>query len=41
MALKTKNRMSIEIIFQVGITLFALYVANKTSIDLWRSVTGH
>jgi|LakMenE18May11ns_1017448.scaffolds.fasta_scaffold8982025_2 hypothetical protein len=46
MALKTlnkntKNKVSVETIFQLAITLFSLYVANKISVDVWRSMTGH
>ena len=46
MALKTlnkntKNKVSVENIFQLAITLFSLYVANKISVDVWRSMTGH
>jgi hypothetical protein len=46
MALKTldkdtKSKVSVENIFQLAITLFSLYVANKISVDVWRSMTGH
>jgi hypothetical protein len=46
MALKTlnkdiKSKVYIKTIFQLAITLFSLYVANKISVDVWRSMTGH
>jgi hypothetical protein len=46
MALKTldkdtRSKVSVETIFQLAITLFSLYVANKISVDVWRSMTGH
>jgi hypothetical protein len=46
MALKTlnkntKNKVSVKTFFQLVITLFSLYVANKISVDVWRSMTGH
>ena len=46
MALKTldkdtKSKVSVENIFQLAITLFSLYVSNKISVDVWRSMTGH
>ena len=46
MALKTldkdtKSKVSVENIFQLAITLFSLYIANKISVDVWRSMTGH
>lgn len=28
-------------ILQLTITLYALYIANEISIDIWRSLTGH
>lgn len=39
--IKTNNKISIELIFQLGLTLFALYIANRISIDVWRSIRGH
>jgi hypothetical protein len=39
--IKTKNKVSADIVFQLALTLFALYVANNMSIDLWRSIRGH
>jgi hypothetical protein len=46
MALKTldkdiKGKVSVKTIFQLAITLSSLYVANKISVDVWRSMTGH
>jgi hypothetical protein len=38
---KTKNKVSADIVFQLALTLFTLYVANKISIDVWRSIRGH
>lgn len=31
----------IEYIVQLFINLVALYIANKITIDIWRSLTGH
>lgn len=28
-------------LFQLFVNLFGLYVANKITIDIWRSLTGH
>ena len=39
--IKTKNKVSADIVLQLALTLFALYVANKMSIDVWRSIRGH
>jgi hypothetical protein len=41
MALKTKNKLSLEILVQMVFTLFAFYAANRIGIDIWRSMTGH
>jgi len=32
---------TIEYVFQLMLNLFALYIANKITIDIWRSLTGH
>ena len=39
--LKTNKPKTIEYTFQLIINLSALYVANKITIDIWRSLTGH
>lgn len=39
--LKTKGKTSTEIILQLSITLITMYVANKITVDVWRSLTGH
>jgi hypothetical protein len=39
--LKTKSKTSAEIILQLSITLVTIYVANKITVDIWRSMTGH
>ena len=39
--LKTKGKTSAEIILQLSITLITMYVANKITVDIWRSMTGH
>jgi hypothetical protein len=39
--LKTKGKTSAEIILQLSITLVTMYVANKITVDIWRSMTGH
>jgi hypothetical protein len=39
--LKTKSKTSAEIIFQLSITLAFIYISNKLSVDVWRSMTGH
>jgi hypothetical protein len=38
---KEKSRVSIDIFLQIGLTLFTMYIANRVSIDIWRSMTGH
>jgi hypothetical protein len=30
-----------EYIFQLTLNLVGLYIANKITIDIWRSLTGH
>jgi hypothetical protein len=32
---------AIQYIFQLVINLSALYMANKFTVDIWRSLTGH
>ena len=32
---------AIQQVFQLVINLFVLYVANKMTVDIWRSLTGH
>lgn len=39
--LKNKNKPSIETIIQLSINLALMYISNKISIDIWRSMTGH
>jgi hypothetical protein len=39
--LKKHKPKTVEYIFQLVINLYALYVANKITIDIWRSLTGH
>jgi len=39
--LKSKNKTSSEIILQLSITLVLMYISNKISVDIWRSMTGH
>ena len=39
--LKTKSKTSAEIILQLSITLAFMYISNKLSVDIWRSMTGH
>lgn len=39
--LKSKNKTSAEIILQLSITLVFMYISNKISVDIWRSMTGH
>jgi hypothetical protein len=39
--LKTKGKTSAEIILQLSITLAFMYISNKLSLDIWRSMTGH
>lgn len=39
--LKSKNKTSAEIILQLSITLVLMYISNKISVDIWRSMTGH
>ena len=39
--LKNKNKTSAEIILQLSITLVLMYISNKISVDIWRSMTGH
>ena len=39
--LKTKSKTSAEIILQLSITLITMYVVNKITVDIWRSMTGH
>ncbi len=31
----------VEYFFQLTLNLFGLYIANKITIDIWRSLTGH
>jgi hypothetical protein len=38
---KTKQGFSTKLVVQLALNLFALYVANKISIDVWRSIRGH
>ena len=38
---KIKNKISIEYIFQLALTLLVMYVVNKIGIDIWRAVKGH
>ena len=39
--LKTQKPKTAKNIVQLMLTLFALYVANDITIDIWRSLTGH
>ncbi len=38
---KSKNKISVWLVVQLSITLVSLYITNKLSIDIWRSMTGH
>lgn len=38
---KTRGSISIDTVIQLSLTLLSLYVVNKISIDVWRSVRGH
>ena len=38
---KTRGRVSVDLVIQLSLTLFSLYIANKISIDVWRSIRGH
>jgi len=39
--LKTKDKTSAETILKLSITLAFMYISNKLSVDIWRSMTGH
>jgi len=39
--LKSKSKTYAEVILQLSITLVLMYVSNKVSVDVWRSMTGH
>jgi hypothetical protein len=39
--LKNKSKTSAEVVLQLSITLALMYVSNKLSVDIWRSMTGH
>lgn len=39
--LQKKKPKTIEYIFQLVINIYALYIANQMTIDIWRSLTGH
>jgi hypothetical protein len=39
--LKNKSKTSAEVVLQLSITLALMYVFNKLSVDIWRSMTGH
>jgi len=39
--LKSKNKTFAEILLQLSITLALMYISNKLSVDIWRSMTGH
>lgn len=38
---KYKNKISVNIIIQLFITLISLYICNEISTDIWRSIRGH
>jgi hypothetical protein len=38
---KSKNKVSVWLVVQLSITLVSLYITNRISIDIWRSMTGH
>jgi len=39
--LKSKSKTRAEVILQLSITLVLMYISNKVSVDVWRSMTGH
>ena len=39
--LKSKTKTSAEVLLQLSITLAFMYISNKLSVDIWRSMTGH
>ena len=39
--LQKRKPTTIQYVFQLIINLSALYIANKMTIDIWRSLTGH
>lgn len=39
--LKSKTKTSTEVLLQLSITLALMYISNKLSVDIWRSMTGH
>jgi len=38
---KTRGKISVDLVIQLSLTLISLYIANKISIDVWRSIRGH
>ena len=36
-----KQKSPYKVIVQLGLTMLCLYIANKKTIDIWRSLTGH
>jgi len=38
---KYKNKISMNIILQLFITLISLYICSEISTDIWRSIRGH
>ena len=41
LTVKNNNTKTIKYVCQLTLNLVALYIANKASIDIWRSWTGH
>jgi len=39
--LQKRKPTTIQYVFQLIVNLSALYIANKMTIDIWRSLTGH
>lgn len=39
--LQKKKPKTIEYIFQLTLNVYALYIANQITVDIWRSLTGH
>lgn len=37
----TKQLSPYKVIVQLTLTLLSLYIANKITVDIWRSLTGH
>jgi hypothetical protein len=39
--LQSKQAVSTNLAVQLALNLLMMYVANKISIDIWRSIRGH